>query len=114
MRLNITARHFKLSESLKHYVENEVRRLKKYYDGIIDIEVILEWEKSHRMVEIKTLVYGTVLTAQDQSEDMKKAINSTVDKLERQILKYKERLKGFEHEKFIDESTSIEDETKLS
>lgn len=112
MRLNITARHFKLSESLKKYVENEVRRLKKYYDGIIDIEVILQWEKSRRVVEIKTLVYGTVLAAQDQSEDMKKAINSTVDKLERQIMKYKERLKSFEHEKFIDETAPVEDKTK--
>ena len=111
MRLNITARHFKLSESLKNHIENEVRRLKKYYDGIIDIDVILDWEKIQRMVEIKILVYGTVLTAQDRSDDIKKAINRTVDKLERQILKYKERLKSFEHEKFMDESVSVEDET---
>ena len=111
MRLNITARHFKLSESLKNHIENEVRRLKKYYDGIIDIDVILDWEKIQRMVEIKILVHGTVLTAQDRSDDIKKSIDRTVDKLERQILKYKERLKSFEHEKFMDESASVEDET---
>jgi putative sigma-54 modulation protein len=111
MRLNITARHFKLTESLKSYIENEVKRLKKYYDGIIDIHVILNWEKSDRIVEINISVYGTILTARERSDDMKKAVNKTVDKLERQLMKYKERLRGFEHEKPMDESVSTENET---
>jgi putative sigma-54 modulation protein len=111
MRLNITARHFKLTESLKNYIENEVKRLKKYYDGIIDIHVILNWEKSDRIVEINISVYGTILTARERSDDMKKAVNKTVDKLERQLMKYKERLRGFEHEKPMDESVSTENET---
>ena len=110
MRLNITARHFKMSESLKIYTEKEVQRLKKYFDGIIDIEVILDWEKNHRIVEINISVYGTLLTAQEQSNDMKRAINGAIDKLERQLLKYKERLRKFDHEKLMDESPSIEDE----
>ena len=110
MRLNITARHFKLSESLRTFTEEEVQRLKKYYDGIIDIEVILGWEKIHRTAEINISVHGTLLTAQERSDDLKRAINSAVDKLERQLLKYKERLRKVEHEKLMDESPSIENE----
>lgn len=110
MRLNITARHFKLSESLRSYTEKEIQRLNKYYDGIIDVEVVLDWEKNNRIVEINISVHGTLLTAQERSDDMKKAINVAVDKCERQLLKYKERLRGFEHEKLMDESPSIEKE----
>ena len=98
MRINITARHFKLSEMLKTHAESEVRRLKKYYDGIIDTEIILGWEKKNRIAEIAISVYGTKLTAHERSEDMVKSINLAVDKLERQLIKYKDRRKSFEHE----------------
>jgi putative sigma-54 modulation protein len=111
MRLNITARHFKLSESLRRYTEKEIQRLKKYYDGIIDVEVVLDREKNHRIVEINLSVHGTLLTAQERSDDIKKAINNAMDKCERQLLKYKERLREFEHEKLMDESPSIEKES---
>jgi len=98
MRINITARRFKLSESLKSHAEDEVRRLKKYYDGIIDTDIILGWEKKNRIAEISISVYGTKLTAHERSEDMIKSITLAVDKLERQLIKYKERRKSFEHQ----------------
>ena len=99
MRINITARHFKLNDDLREYVENEVVRFKKYYEPIIDVDVILGWEKQDRIAEINSTVYGTVLTAHERSGDMRKSIDRAVDKLERQLKKYKERLRSFEHEK---------------
>ena len=99
MRVNITARRFKLTDDLKDYVEKEIFRLKKYYEPIIDVDVILSWEKNDRLAEINISVYGTVLTAHERSEDMHKSIGIAVDKLERQVKKYKDRMRGFEHEK---------------
>ena len=99
MRTKITARHFKLNEELKTFVEDEVMRLKKYYSGIIDTEVILSWEKFHRLAEIHVTVFGDRLKAEERSEDMHKSVTLAVDKLERQVIKYKERLHHFEHEK---------------
>lgn len=99
MRLNITARRFKLSEELKEFTESEASRLKKYYDGIIDTEVILGWEKKARVAEIKIAVYGTTIMAKESSEDMKTAVRQAVDKLERQLVKYKDKLRGFDREK---------------
>jgi putative sigma-54 modulation protein len=103
MRLNITARHFKLPEEIRDYAEKEVERLNKYYNGIIDTEVILSWEKFHRMAEITIAVYGTVLKSQVRSEEMHKAIKEAVDKLERQLVKYKGKMHAFNHEKVSDE-----------
>jgi putative sigma-54 modulation protein len=99
MRLNITARRFKLSEELKEFTQEEAYRLKKYYDGIVDVEVILGWEKKLRTAEIKIAVYGTLLTANEKAEDMKAAVRAAVDKIERQLIKYKDKLRGFEREK---------------
>jgi putative sigma-54 modulation protein len=99
MRFNITARHFKLSDELKAFTQEEASRLAKYYDGILDIEVILGWEKKNRTAEIKIAVYGTVLTATESSEDMQASVRAAVDKMERQLIKYKDKLRGFEHEK---------------
>ena len=101
MRINITARRFKLKEPLRQFTEEEVLRLKKYYDAIVDVEVILNWEKHDRITEIKMLVYGTLLTAEARSEDMKKSIYEAVEKMERQLLKYKDRLRGFDHQRAV-------------
>jgi putative sigma-54 modulation protein len=98
MRINITARHFKLTDELKQYAEQEVYRLKKYYEPIIDCDIILGWQKKLRIAEINIAVYGTTLTAQEETVDMKKSIDKAVDKLERQIKKYKGRLRGFDHD----------------
>lgn len=113
MRINITARRFKLSDELKTYVEKEVRRLKKYYEPIIDVDTILSWEKKDRLAEINISVYGTVLTAHERSADMRKSIDRAVDKLERQLKKYKDRRRGFEHEKITDEQFIMENEEAL-
>ena len=99
MRINITARHFKMTDKIKDYANKEVFRLKKYYDGIIDVDIVLGWEKKDRIAEINISVFHTLLNAQERSEDMLLAIHGAVNKLERQIIKYKERLHGFEHEK---------------
>lgn len=101
MRISVTARRFKLSEDIKDFTEEEVRRLKKYYEPILDVDVILSWEKQDRIAEVNITVYGSVLTAHERSEEMRKSITRAVDKLERQLKKYKERRRGFEHEKLV-------------
>lgn len=102
MRITITARHFKLTEDLREFAENEVRRLKKYYNNIMDVEIILGWEKKDRLTEINIKVDGNRLSAHERSDDMKKSLVLVVDKLERQILKHKAKRRGFEHESIVD------------
>ena len=57
MRVNITARHYKASDSLKEYAEKEVRKLAKYFDGIIECEIVLDYEKTIQVVEIAIKVH---------------------------------------------------------
>ncbi|MFC1562416.1 ribosome hibernation-promoting factor, HPF/YfiA family [candidate division KSB1 bacterium] len=93
MRITFTARHGKASDKLREFAEKEVRRLKRYYEGIIDCEIVLDYVKLQQIAEINIKVYGTVLNAVVSSEDIYKSIDEAVSKLERQIKRYKGRWK---------------------
>jgi len=99
MRITFTARHFKTSDRLKEYAEEKVTSLKKYYDGILDVEIILDYIKLQQVAEIIVKVYGTCLKAVEKSEDMYKSIDLAVDKLERQLKKYKQKLRQFSNDR---------------
>jgi len=93
MRVNITARHYKAPDRLKEYAESEVRKLTKYFDGIIECEIILDYEKTIQVVEIAMKVHKQKLFAREKSKDIYKGLDLAVAKIERQLKKYKEKLK---------------------
>ena len=71
--------------------------LKKYYDGIVTGNVVLRFEKardSMKIAEINLTVHGTSLVAIEKSPDFYKSIDTAVEKLERQLLKYKSKRRG--------------------
>lgn len=105
MRVTFTARHFKTSDRLKEFATDEVVRLKKYYDDILDVEIILDFVKQEQVAEIVIKVFGQKLTVVEKSEDMYKSISLAVDKLERKLIKYKQKLRHFEKERI---STNID------
>ena len=109
MRVSFTARHSKkTSQRLKAYAENEVTRLEKIYRGIVDCNIVLDYQKETQIAEINVGVYGTQLTAVEKSEDIYKSIDLAVAKLERQLKKYKEKnFQQFDkHETIKSESVS--------
>ena len=99
MRITFTARHFKTSDRLKEFAEEKVKKLKKYYEGILDIEIILDYIKQQQVAEIIAKVYGTRLTVVEKSEDMYKSIDLAVEKLERQLIKFKNKMRKFDNER---------------
>ncbi|HEX9654343.1 MAG TPA: ribosome-associated translation inhibitor RaiA [bacterium] len=102
MQITFTARHFKATDRLKAYCEKRVSRLKRYYDGIIECEIILDYEKLNQIAEMAIKVYGQRLVAVEKSEDIFKSIDRAVDKLERQVKKYKEKLKDHANTKPVE------------
>jgi len=99
MRVNITARHYKAPDKLREYAENSVQKLTKYFDGIIECEIILDYEKTIQVVEIVMKVHKQKLFTREKSKDIYNCIDRAVDKIERQLKKYKEKLKNHAHTK---------------
>jgi putative sigma-54 modulation protein len=94
MDIRFTARHFKARESLKDYSIGEIERLRKFYDGIVNAEIILSFENTRNSVkvaEISLKVFGTHLTAVEKSDDFFKSVDYAVGKIERQLKKYKDK-----------------------
>jgi putative sigma-54 modulation protein len=94
MNISITARKFKAHDTLKEFITGEVASLEKYIDNILNVDVILSYLNSKENVktaEIILQVPGQTLTAEDQSDDFKKSISATVEKLSRQLQKLKSK-----------------------
>ncbi len=92
MNIQITSRKFKASDSLKQFITAEIKGLQKYEDAIQDAEVILSYihpKDSIKQAEIILNVPSKVLKATDESDDFKKSVSVAVDKLKRQLKKYK-------------------------
>ena len=99
MRITFTARHFRPSQRLKEYASNEVKRLEKYYHGILEIEIILDYIKQQQVAEVIVKVHGTRLTVLEKSEDMYKSIDLAVEKMKRKVTRYKEKIRHFHKER---------------
>ncbi|MCW8988714.1 MAG: ribosome hibernation promoting factor [Gammaproteobacteria bacterium] len=93
MQLNITGHHVEVTDSLKAYVSEKLERLEKHFDHVNNVHVILSVEKLRQKSEATVHVNGASLFADSTEEDMYAAIDSMVDKLDRQIKKHKEKLK---------------------
>ncbi|MBP1658009.1 MAG: hypothetical protein H6Q31_2610 [Bacteroidetes bacterium] len=92
MNVTFTARHFRPHADVKQHALDTVKKLGKFYDGIVTANVVLSYERatnSIKTAEINVHVYGTVLTAKEKSEDYRKSIDKAAEKLTLQLEKYK-------------------------
>jgi ribosomal subunit interface protein len=89
MRTNISSIHFKASDSLKEFAEQEVQRLARLSDDILKCEIEFSYQKTAKEAHVHLSVNGTALNATESSDDFKKSIVLSVDKLEQQLRKLK-------------------------
>lgn len=94
MNITVTARHFNASPRLQTYAKESVSKLIKFYDGILDADVILSPTESHddpQQAELVVSVAGQVLKASEQAPTYEIALNRAVDNMSRQLVRYKEK-----------------------
>jgi putative sigma-54 modulation protein len=97
MNIKFTARHFRPRQALQAHALDEVRKLGKFYDGIVSANIILSYERatnSVKVAEINLHVYGTILSASVKSDDYAKSIDAAVEKLSQRLTKYKSKLRA--------------------
>ncbi len=92
MQISITARHFELTQAIRDHVENACKKLTKYFDHIINIHVTLAWENNRNICEMSLHASRYGLQSQCEENDMYLAIDNTIDKIEAQIKKLKEKV----------------------
>jgi len=92
MQINLTGHHVDITESLRNYVESKLEKLERHFDQVVDVHVILSVEKLRQKAEATVHLSGANVFANDTQEDMYAAIDGLIDKLDRQVKKYKEKL----------------------
>lgn len=92
MQINITGHHIDITDALRSYVSEKLEKLERHFDHVTNVHVILTVEKQSQKAEANVHVSGADLFAQHDSEDMYASIDGLVDKLDRQIVKHKEKI----------------------
>lgn len=92
MNTTVTFRHMEGSDALKQYAQERAGRLDKYIDKPLETQVTLKVEKFRQIAEVTISANGIRIAGQESHEDMYAAIDLVMDKIERQVRKYKEKI----------------------
>lgn len=93
MQINLTGHHVDITPALKQFVDSKFARLERHFDHINNVHVILTVEKIRQTAEATLHVNGGEIFATAESEDMYTSIDKLIDKLDRQVIKHKEKMK---------------------
>ncbi|KPJ69316.1 MAG: hypothetical protein AMJ45_00570 [Syntrophobacter sp. DG_60] len=91
MNISVTFRNIKASENIKNYAKKKINRLARYIGNNIDVKVVFSVDKFRRIVELSLIIDGYKIYGREESDDMYTAMDMTLDKIKRQIEKYKNR-----------------------
>lgn len=91
MQVNISGHQLDVTDALRDYVGEKLSRLERHFDKITNVQVIMEVEKLKQKIEATLRIAGGEIVANAEHEDMYAAIDLLIDKLDRQLIKHKEK-----------------------
>lgn len=99
MQIVITGKNFDLTEAQKAHAEKKLATLKKYFDNIVEVDCTMSIEKNpaiekNKTVDVTIWANGIRMHAKESSEDMYASVDLLMDKLEKQVKRYKEKMKA--------------------
>lgn len=93
MQINLSGHHVEITDSLRDFVNTKFSKLERHFDHINNVYVVLTVEKINQIAEATLHISGGEIHAKSENTDMYIAIDSITNKLDRQLLKHKEKLK---------------------
>jgi putative sigma-54 modulation protein len=92
MDVTVTGRHMEMTEALKAYIENSLGKITAHFDKVIDVDVVLDVEKHRHIAEVNLHANGVRVHSKEASTDMYASVDAAMEKLDKQVRKYKERI----------------------
>jgi putative sigma-54 modulation protein len=99
MNLNITGHHVEVTPAIREYVIGKLERVIRHFDNVTSAHVILSVEKLQQKAEVTLHVKGKDIFADATDADLYVSIDALADKLNRQVVKYKEKTSDHSHDK---------------
>ena len=94
MNWHMTGHHLEITPSMRDYVSSKMIRINRHFDHVIDVNMILTVEKLRQKIEANVHLSGKDIFVESEDDDMYAAIDLLIDKLDRQIVKHKEKIKN--------------------
>jgi putative sigma-54 modulation protein len=98
MNLTISGRHLSVTPAIRSYVEGKLTKIRRHFNHVIDVSVVLTVDHLNQQAEVTCHVSGKEIFVKSDDPDLYAAIDALVDKLDRQILKHKDRLHAHPHD----------------
>ncbi len=98
MNLNLTGNHLVITPAIRDYITAKFERVTRHFDHVIDVNVVLSVDKLRQQISANLHVSGKEIHAECVEADMYAAIDALADKLDRQVLRHKEKRNGNRHE----------------
>ena len=114
MKIVFKGKHIEVTDAIRNYMEKKLSKIERHFDHILEVIVTLSVEKNRQIVEVTLQANKALIRAEEETDDMYTSIDKVVDKLERQILKYKEKFYQKSHPNtdrkgLVNEGVSIEE-----
>jgi putative sigma-54 modulation protein len=98
MNLSVSGHHLEITPAIRGYVNGKLGRIKRHFDQVIDVHVILSVDKLRQKAEVTLHVRGKDIHCESEEQDLYAAIDLLVDKLDRQVLKHKGKVTEKPHD----------------
>jgi len=92
MNIQLTGRHLDITPAIREYVTGKFGKIKRHFDNVIDVNVILSVEKLKQKAEATVHISGKDVFVECDDENLYAAIDALVDRLDRQVIKHKEKI----------------------
>lgn len=107
MNITVYGKNIDVTPSLKEYAREKMQKLKKYFeDEPMEVHITMEVEKERHIVEVTAYVKGLILRGEEETTDMYASLDSVIEKVERQIHKYKTKI----HNRMIERKQEYKEE----
>jgi ribosome hibernation promoting factor len=94
VQLSVTGRHIDITDSIREYAEKRIGHVKKYFKHIINAQLVLSVEKHAQVADLTVRANGVMLHAEEKGKDLYSSIDLVVDKIDKQLKRYRDRLKS--------------------
>ena len=95
MQFSVTFRHMEATEALKNYAKDRVQRIKKYFPEPISVHVVMSTERYNHRADVNVKLHnGLKIAGHESTENMYSSIDLVVAKIERQVRRYKDKLRA--------------------
>ncbi len=91
MNINVSGHQLDVTPAIRSYVSSKLSRVTRHFDHVIDAHVTLSVSKLRQKAEVTLHVRGKDIHCESEQDDLYAAIDLLADKLDRQVLKYKDR-----------------------